>query len=227
MQSIKEQFGDVSSRYDAQRHSLIPCFEEFYTAGYPLIKRMNHPRTVLDLGAGTGLFSQFVRQIKPDLSFTLADLSLDMLHMAKERFKGLPHVEYIEFDFASDAIPGTYDLIISALAIHHLDDETKEMVYRKIYGALSAGGVFINADQVAGRSAGFDQFYKTDWQQTVRQSGLDEDAIGKAFERVKLDKFATLDAQLQMLDRAGFTEVDCFYKNLNFVVFGGVKGPLN
>lgn len=227
MRAIKEEFGRVAARYDVQRHLLIPCFEEFYTACYPLVERMSNLRTVLDLGAGTGLFSQFIRQIKPDLSFTLADLSLDMLQVAKERFEGLPSVQYLEFDFARDTIPGTYDLIISGLAIHHLEDEDKERLYGKIYGALHPGGMFINADQVAGRSSGLDQFYKTNWRQTIMQSGLDEDAIQKAFERVKLDKFATLEAQLQMLEGTGFTEVDCLYKNLSFVVFGGVKGPLN
>ena len=49
-------------------------------------------------------------------------------------------------------------------------------------------------------------------------SGLEQQAIDRAFERIKLDKFAKLETQLQMLENAGFLEVDCIYKYNNFVV---------
>lgn len=223
MRTIQEQFNHISQQYDSQRERLIPCFHDFYNAALPLVKNRPQAKTVLDLGAGSGLFSKFVYEQNTGLQFILADLSAGMLDVARQRFAGLSNFNFMEFDFAADTITGKYDIIISALAIHHLADAEKERLYNKVYAALNPGGLFINADQVEGRSPMFDEFYKSRWRQIVINSGLDEDAIAKAFERIKLDKFAPLEAQLTMLENAGFAAVDCIYKNLNFVVFCGEK----
>ena len=226
MEEVKGQFDEISKEYDRQRPYLIPCFHDFYTACYPLVKRLTGAKTLLDLGAGTGLFSYFIYLIRPDLNFTLVDLSPEMLNAAKERFKGLKNFEFRELDFATEALPGKYDVIISALSIHHLEDEGKKQLYRNAFESLNEGGLLINADQVLGRNAGFDAFYKESWKESVLDSGLEEAAVQKAFERIKSDKFAPLEAQISMLEEAGFTEADCIYKNHSFAVFAGTKGKV-
>jgi tRNA (cmo5U34)-methyltransferase len=223
MSNIKEQFSSVSKKYDAQRKYLIPCFNDFYSACLPLVKSLTHAKKVLDIGAGTGLFSQFIYDLNPDLHFTLADLSGEMLDVARKRFDGAASFEYLELDFSKAALPGKFDIIISSLAIHHLEDTDKAKLYKNVYLALNDGGLFINADQVAGKNLLFDSLYKYHWRETVTHSGLDHEALIQAFERTKLDKFAPLETQLQMLENAGFNEVDCIYKNMNFAVFGGFK----
>ena len=223
MKEVKEQFSNVSKKYDSQREYLIPCFKDFYTACLPLVKSLTHAKTVLDIGAGTGLFTQFIYDIKPNLQFTLTDLSGEMLNVAHERFDGEPNFEYLELDFSKDPLPGKYDIIISGLAIHHLEDADKAKLYKNIFQALNDGGLFINADQVAGKNVLFDSLYKYYWRETVSHSGLDHEALVQAFERTKLDKLAPLATQLKMLEKAGFNEVDCIYKNMNFAVFGGFK----
>jgi len=220
---IKEKFGSVSKKYDSQRQHLIPCFNDFYKSGLPLIKSVTNAKTILDLGGGTGLFSQLVYQQNPHLQFVLADISAPMLSVAKERFEGLKNFDFIELDFSREDIPGKYDIIISGLAIHHLEDADKQKLYTNIYNALNEGGLFINADQVTGRTMLFDSLYKYQWRETVSDSGLDHEALIQAFERTKLDRLAPLEIQLKMLEKAGITEVDCIYKNMSFAVFGGFK----
>src|ERR1700744_4132168 len=141
---VKQQFGNVSKKYDSQRKYLIPCFDDFYRAGLPLIKSVANAKTVLDIGAGTGLFSQFVYEQNPHLHFTLADISDPMLLVAKERFKGMDNFDYIELDLSKDKIPGKYDIIISGLAIHHLEDAAKLQLYINIHNALNEYSRFIN-----------------------------------------------------------------------------------
>jgi tRNA (cmo5U34)-methyltransferase len=223
MNDVKEQFSNVSKKYDSQRKYLIPCFKDFYTACLPLVKSLTHAKTVLDIGAGTGLFTQFIYDQNPSLHFTLTDLSGEMLNVARGRFGDSDNFQYTELDFSKDALPGKYDIILSGLAIHHLEDTDKAKLYKNIYQALNEGGLFINADQVAGKNLLFDSLYKFHWRETVSNSGLDREALILAFERTKLDKLAPLETQLKMLEKAGFNEVDCIYKNMNFAVFGGFK----
>mgnify|MGYP003575935583 CR=1 FL=1 len=226
MEEVKDHFGSISREYDRQRPYLIPCFHEFYTACYPLVKRLGKAQTILDLGAGTGLFSYFIYLIRPELNYTLTDLSPEMLDAARERFKGLKNFRFQELNFAAESLPGKYDLIISALSIHHLEDADKKKLYKNIYNSLNDGGLFINADQVLGRSKGFDDFYKDNWKESVMDSGLEVTAVESAFERIKLDKFASLESQLNMLSEAGVDDIDCIYKNQNFAVFAGAKGNI-
>lgn len=220
---VKDKFGSVAQKYDSQRKFLIPCFDDFYQSSLPLIKSVPNAQKVLDIGAGTGLFSQFVYEKNPHLHFTLADISSPMLSVARERFKGKENFDFIELDLSKNKIPGKYDIIISGLAIHHLEDVEKLQLYINIHNALNEDGLFINADQVSGRSILFDSLFKYEWRETATNSGLDHEAIIQAFERTKLDRLSPLDVQLKMLEKAGFSEVDCIYKNLSFAVFGGFK----
>jgi tRNA (cmo5U34)-methyltransferase len=223
MNDLKEQFNSISKKYDSQREYLIPCFREFYTACLPFVQNLAHAETVLDIGAGTGLFSQFIHEANPHLKFTLIDVSSQMLDVARERFRSENNFEFVELDFSKEPLPGKYDLVISALAIHHLEDIDKAKLYKNVFDVLNDGGLFINADQTAGRTMLFDDLYKNNWRETVSHSGLDRESLAQAFERTKLDKFALLSDQLKWLEKAGFTDVDCIYKNMNFVVFGGYK----
>lgn len=112
---------------------------------------------------------------------------------------------------------------ISALSIHHLEDQQKADLYKKIFLMLRPGGLFINSDQVLGRTPYLDSLYKSLWKTSIEKSGFPKDEILAAYERTKLDKEATLQQQLHWLEEAGFSEVDCIYKYLNFAVMLGIK----
>lgn len=223
MNNITDQFNSISKKYDEQRKYFIPCLNDFYTISLPIIKSLTYAKNVLDIGAGTGLFTKYIYEQRNDLSFKLTDISADMLAVAKERFAGLDNFEFGEYDLSDGPIEGKFDLIISALAIHHLEDEQKAKLYQHVFDALNDGGVFINADQVQGRTKWLDEYYKNHWKETVMSSGLDKKAIDAAFERIKLDKFAKLEPQLQMLQDVGFADADCIYKHNNFVVMVASK----
>jgi tRNA (cmo5U34)-methyltransferase len=226
MKELKKQFDIAGAEYDVHRSRLIPDIDGFYSACYPLIKGLSDCKSMLDLGAGTGLFSYYIWKIVPELEFTLTDLSDEMLSIAKKRFAGADNFSFAVLDYIQDDFPGKFDIIISGLSIHRMDDSCKEIVYNKIFNSLNEGGIFINADQVAGRTAGFDCFYKTAWREFVLQSDLDDETIAAAFKSTEPTRLGKLESQLQMLERAGFSDVDCIYKKQNFVVFGGSKGHL-
>lgn len=105
MNDIKEQFAHVSKKYDSQRRHLIPCFDDFYTACLPLVKSLTHAKKVLDIGAGTGLFSQFIYEVNPELQFTLIDFSSQMLEVARERFQGESNFKFLTWIFPKTPCP--------------------------------------------------------------------------------------------------------------------------
>lgn len=215
---ITTRFNENAQSYDMQRQKLIPCYDDFYGIAASLAEVSNDRPAVLDLGAGTGLFSSFILQKYADARLTLIDLSESMLDVAKNRFENMPNVQYFVGDYTTFDYPERYDLVISSLSIHHLSDSEKKDLYRKIYSILNRGGIFVNADQVLGRTDFLESLYKSDWKTYVEHSGLAPAEINAAYERTKLDKMSTLDEQLRWLADIGFSDVDCMYKYYNFVV---------
>ncbi|MBD2435516.1 class I SAM-dependent methyltransferase [Nostoc sp. FACHB-110] len=223
--NIQEAFNKSAADYDSLRRLLIPCFDDFYQTAVEIIPSHElAPLKVLDLGAGTGLYSGMVQSIFPQAEFTLVDLAVEMLDKAKSRFSKMGKVpqilvaNYLEVDLSD-----TYDLVISALSIHHLSDSDKQRLYHKIYNALAPGGMFVNADQVLGKTTALEQLYRQNWLNSVIASGISSTELQAAQERMKYDLMTPLDVQLSWLEVAGFQNVDCWYKNFSFAVFGGHK----
>ena len=228
--AIQNQFNAVSAQYDGQRRALMPCFDLFYQTAANLAAGVPDVRRVLDLGAGTGLISAFVYARCPDAEYILADISTQMLVQARQRFQGLPNFRYMEQDLARlDAAAGLpeggFDLIVSGLAIHHLENGQKQSLFHQVARLLAPNGRFINADQVLGETAAAERIYTEAWRQHVmRSTALTEAEKNAAFERIKLDRMATLSDQFQWLREAGL-QADLYFQHYNFVVFAAAKPP--
>ena len=213
--SISEAFDKAVTYYDDWVKSALPCYNEIFSIAKESIPF--HPDKkihVLDLGAGTGLFSWQVFEIFKDAKFVLMDVSGKMLDVAKERFStASADVEVVVQDYAKGLVTGEYDLVISSLSIHHLSDQEKKVLYERIYSALKPEGIFINIDQMKGESIFFQEYYWNDWLKKVRAAGVKEERIQESIKRRRMyDKDSTLADQLDWLNGAGFSEVDCLYK---------------
>lgn len=223
--NIQEAFNSAAVDYDNLRRILIPCFDDFYKTAVEIIPGdCTAPLKVLDFGAGTGLYSGMVQSVFPNAEFTLLDLAPEMLEKAKFRFSKMgKSAKILIGDYVETDLGGSYNLIISALSIHHLSDFDKELLYQRIYNVLNPGGIFINADQVLGKTPDLEQLYRKHWLDSVRGKSLLEEDLKAAQKRMEYDRMATLDIQLHWLEAAGFQNVDCWYKNFSFAVFGGYR----
>ncbi|HWO98544.1 MAG TPA: class I SAM-dependent methyltransferase [Bacillus sp. (in: firmicutes)] len=220
---VKETFNENAAHYDQQRRKLIPCFKDFYSVPVSIIEAKTEAPSVLDIGAGTGLFSSFIKEKYPHASITLIDLSEKMIDIAQKRFSEDQKMDYILADYTEHEFDRTFDIIVSSLSIHHLCDEEKRNLYHKIFSLLNQGGIFINADQVLGHTPFIESLYKNDWKQKIENSGLTSGELKAAYERTRLDQMAPLEDQIQWLKESGFQDVDCIYKYFNFVVLFGRK----
>ncbi|MCK9858670.1 class I SAM-dependent methyltransferase [Paenibacillus sp. ATY16] len=224
--SVKKLFDAIATDYDLQRKQLIPCFEEFYGVALSLVESNSISPKILDLGAGTGLFSSMVYQKYPNSCFTLVDLSEKMLEGARKRFSGFDQVDNIQFvvaDYSNLTFSQSYDIVISSLSIHHLTHAAKKQLFSTVYQILSDGGIFVNADQVEGNNTYTDNYFKSRWLEHISESGLTKESIDASVERRKLDINAKLNDQVKWMEETGFKDVDCMYKYFDFGVFFGRK----
>lgn len=224
MEQIKKAFDEMACRYDAQRKWIIPEIENYYSAAVWAAECKNSPPAILDIGAGTGLLSALLIRKYPDASLTLVDLSEPMLSIARERFSGRKDMRYIAGDYCHMDFAGRYDIICSALSIHHLEHEAKRRLYEKIFEALQPGGILVNADQVLGETPAINERYMAYWDEFLVPCPLPKEEKNLVlYRRDAFDKNEKLSVQLAWMQECGFTQIDVVYKNRQFVVFTGRK----
>lgn len=223
--SVQRAFDLAAVDYDRTRRKLVPGFDDFYRAAIDLIPFPHEQEIkVLDLGAGTGLLAAFIAYSFPNARITMVDISNEMLERARERFEmGGARFRFEVSDYGVEPIQEKYDAVVSALSIHHLPDDQKRSLFRRIHGALNPGGVFVNAEQYRGATAEQEQLHQLRWLTRVKELGVDERDLAAAQARMKFDRAARLDEQLEWLGEAGFRDIDCAYRNLIFVVYAGLK----
>ena len=222
---IRELFDKAAQNYDRARRQLVPCFDDFYGTVLDLIPcERDATSRILDLGAGTGLLAALIAEAFPRAHLTLVDISDAMLDEARRRFRDEPsRFHFRVLDFSKDPLCGEYDVVVSALSIHHVDDGAKQVVFQGVYDVLREEGIFINADQVLGMTPEIDRKYHEAWLREVRSKGVSEDDLAAALERMREDKMSTLGSQMKWLENIGFEMVNCWYKNYGFVVYSGRK----
>jgi tRNA (cmo5U34)-methyltransferase len=209
--------------YDAGRRRLIPCFDSFYgTAVEVASLGRAGPVRVLDLGAGTGILSAMVAEALPEAELVLLDEAPGMLERARERLgEAAPRCRIVVANFADQVPDGPFDVIVSALAIHHVDDDAKRRLFARLHDRLSPGGAFVNAEQVSGPNPRLDALYAERWRTRATTLGTTEHEHAEAAERMSVDRPSSVEAQLRWLTESGFVDVDCFFKWWNFAVYGG------
>lgn len=228
--AIGQLFSLGAQGYDAVRRNLVPCFDGFYGSALDVIGDWAGARTfatleVLDLGAGTGLFSAMVLGRLPHARLHLVDVSDAMLAQARQRFAGAAgsNVSFEMRDYTQGSLGGPWDLVISALSIHHLDDGAKRSLFARVFEALRPAGLFVNAEQVLGPTPAAEARYRRLWDGQVLGSGLDRLEYERAVDRMRHDRCATLTDQLEWMRAAGFAEVDWAFKQWRFAVYFGTR----
>jgi tRNA (cmo5U34)-methyltransferase len=213
-----------ASEYDLSRRRLIPCYDLFYATVADLAAhslKTSSP-AILDLGAGTGLLSEFVMQKVESASLYLLDESTEMLAKAQQRLAQYNPVVFIQS--MTEPLPAIkFDAVVSSVAIHHLSDEDKRNLFKQIYQSLAPGGVFINAEQILGATKWQQQIYEDMHLNGARALGSDEDEIRAAKERMTYDKCAALSDQISWLSEIGFQNADSFFHSFRFAVYAGWK----
>jgi tRNA (cmo5U34)-methyltransferase len=119
------------------------------------IEMLPFPKTAalraIDLGIGTGYFTERFLNHFPNSRVLGIDGAQSMIELAKERLTLLAlRLELVIGDFRKlqELAPGagTVDAVFSAYALHHLSRSDKEAVLRQVVELLVPGGWFVNAD---------------------------------------------------------------------------------
>jgi tRNA (cmo5U34)-methyltransferase len=203
-----------------------------------LVSHFRHDKQnikLLEMGCGDGTLTEELLKTNKGMSATLLDGGEGMIQKAKERLKGYQNTAFIQATF-QDLLDGkvkleTYDFIVSSMAIHHLEMDGKASLFRLIASRLKQGGHFVDVDVILPQSEELERWYFAIWKDWINnmmnqyniQDEVPEDVIRRYKDPSSMNNPDTLGNQLRALETAGFVNVDCYFKNGIFVVFGGVR----
>lgn len=222
--TIEEQFNSIAREYDANRKKFIPCFQDFYESTTRFIaSNIAPPRSVLDLGAGTGLLTYFWYREFPGAEYVLVDVADEMLDAARKRFHGINSISFQLLDYSKRLPDKDFDVIVSALSIHHLEHGGKRALFEKIYEKLPTGGLFLNYDQFCAGQDEMNKWFDSYWEGQLEASGLTQRDLDLWKERRKLDRECSVEKEAEMLSGCGFKIVKCVYSCQKFAVIAACK----
>jgi len=127
-------------------HAEVPGYERLQEEVAEATRAVE-ARTILELGTGTGETARRVLPAHRAAHLIGIDSSDDMLAAARATLD--PHRVDLRLGWIEDRLPaGPFDLVVSALAVHHLEGEGKAALFGRIHAALRPGGRFVLADVV-------------------------------------------------------------------------------
>lgn len=178
--------------------------------------------TILELGCGTGILTQKVREACPGAEITAIDLSPEMLHLASAK-PDLKMVRFLLQDLRDAWPPGHYDAILTSLCLHHIPGDDRILVARRAASVLSPGGRFICADVFRADHDWEEQMHRKIWRRGMERHGAPDDVIRTmiAQREKNMPEFSTCSWFQGMLVESGFSRATIPYTSGFFGVVAG------
>lgn len=104
-------------------------------------------RRILELGTGTGQTALRLLERHPGASLVGLDESAPMLDAARGALPA-DRVELLTRRIQEELPSGPFELVASAMSVHHLDGQEKRDLFTRVRAVLAPGGRFVLADVV-------------------------------------------------------------------------------
>lgn len=222
---VKEHFEMKYYDYDKLIQNLIPKYTEMHNLVVQLVDFPKENKlSILDLGVGTGQTALSLLQKFPNATLDGIDISPKMIEQAEIRLKNfLNRITFSEQDIKDLHINTSHDACVAVLSIHHLNENQKPKLFRKIFDNLSNNGVFVIGDIIKFNSEKETKEKEKEWRNFLIKN-LGEKEGQYWFENYQEEDLpSSVSNQLEWLKQAGFKEVKCIWEYMNYAVFFGRK----
>lgn len=184
--------------------------------------------TVIDIGCSTGeAIRPFVARYGALNQYKLYDVSQDMLKECRKRYEGYIEsgiVDVKEFDIRQGIPKMASSLCICVLTLQFVPIEYRQRILKTINDALVEDGALIIVEKVLGKSFSIDDMMVREYYGIKRENAYTKEQI--AAKRASLEGVLvpiTANWTEQMLEQSGFSEIDCFWRYLNFAGWVAIK----
>ena len=224
------EFDDEVTRvFDDMLERSIPQYDTMRGLVFEVGKRFVGPGSVIvDLGCSRGeALAPYVHTLGMTASYVGIELSPPMLQASRDRFAAeieAGRMSLLDIDLRTEYPQVDATLTLSVLTLQFLPIEYRPRILRDIYEHTTPGGALILVEKVLGGSATTDRLMTDLYHDLKRSKGYGQEEIER--KRLSLEGVlvpVTASWNEDLVRRAGFDEVECFWRCLNFAGWVAVK----
>lgn len=219
--------------------NIVPVFDEHVRQSVPMYDEIHRLVTdisawfleddtnVYDIGTSTGEVIENILKKYPRKNVNLIGLdnSKEMVEKASDRFKDVENAQVFLTDLVKDVFKiENASLITSILTMQFIPQRHRQEIINRFYEGLNEGGCFVFVEKIVGSNARFNEMWIEMYHEMKLRNGLTEkDVFDKASAIRGVMRPYTLKENIDMLNEAGFKDIDTFFKWNNFVGFVAIK----
>lgn len=221
---------DVTHIFENMLVRSIPQYEVMRRAVFELGSDFVKEKTdIVDLGSARGeALAPFVDRFGAYNRFIGIEISPPMLQAARARFEGYIQrgiVEIRQMDLRREYPACLASLTLAVLVVQFTPIEYRLRLMREIYRHTLPGGALILVEKVLGNSADLDAELVKRYYALKADNGYSAEEIER--KRLSLEGVlvpVTAKWNEELLNMAGFEQVDCFWRWMNFAGWVAIKG---
>lgn len=219
----------VANVFDDMVSRSVPYYEEMQRMACELAEDFAKPRTNLyDIGCSTATTMLALNEnIDPTVKFIGVDNSAAMIAKAQEKIDqaGVKRqIELITGDLHQDIKLENASVITMLLTLQFARPLYRERIMRNIFEGLNEQGSLILIEKLTCKNTVFNRLYIDHYYDFKRRNGYSETEIAKkreALENVLIPY--RLDENIELLENAGFRQIEVFFRWYNFCGIIAVK----
>src|SRR5215469_319530 len=216
--SVATHLGIDLAEYDARIRTFIPHYEEMLNVAAAAIDPRS--RIIVDLGIGTGALSARCLETAPQARIVGIDADAEILKAAGQRLPA--GSTFMCSSFLRAEIPSS-DAVVASFALHHVRTRrSKAKLYSVIATALRPGGQVVVVDCQPASNATLARRQFEAWKSHLMRAYPEAEADAYLEAWSHEDVYVPLDAETELLERAGFA-VEILWRRDAFAVVRGKR----
>ncbi len=219
----------VASCFDNMLARSIPQYEAMRHASFELGRQFVQPGTaIVDLGCSRGAaLAPYVDAFGPANKYVGIEVSKPMVAASQDRFQH--HIDAGIVDICQADLRTSYpsvraSLTLSILTAQFVPMEHRQHVLRSVYSSTIPGGAFLIVEKVLGATPEIDEQMVARYYDMKAANGYSQSEIDRkrsSLEGVLVPVTAHWNEDL--LRSAGFEQIDCFWRWMNFAGWIAIK----
>lgn len=216
---------DVAKCFDNMLERSIPDYQNMrelvFRIGSNFVKA---DTAIMDIGCSNGISAEPFILRYDDNEIYLLDVSEPMLQICRKKYERNTNVKIFNHDLRQGVINIDCSLIMSILTLQFTPIEYRQKIIDSVYKDLTNGGAFIMVEKVLGNTYSLDNVFVENYYQKKKDNHYTNEQIKnkrKSLEGVLVP--ITSNWNIELLKNAGFKEIDCFWRYLNFAGYIAIK----
>jgi tRNA (cmo5U34)-methyltransferase len=230
-EASKDYYRNLARNYETEAQRFVPGYETMTsTITRDLHGFLPEDSVVVDLGAGPGHMSEFISTYLSPRKLYIVDSEHQMQVAAVKQFaprKDDPlrgELVFVETDARMFKPDESVDAVVSNLVIHNIPKTDKAKLLSHIHQYLKPGGKFIWGDLVVLEDPAEQRAAVEERKEHALRSGADPEFVELNFKKEGEEDYPLSETEMrQLLEQAGFTEIEELWRGTTFVVLSAVK----